>query len=259
MRFKVNLEVQNNNDCLLPINYQYELSAWIYNILNYGDAEFAKWLHQKGYRNGKKQFKLFNFSNLKINDYKVHNDRLKIYSPLISFFISFYPLESISPFINGLFKKQELTIADKISKVNFKVNSIDKQPDPEFTNNMAFRCISPLVISYADEQMRNKKADYLFPDGEKYQRIFLQNLMNKFQVFYQKSFNDNEITDFEIKILSKPKSRLITIKSGTPQESKIKGYMFDFAIKAPAKLIKLGYYGGFGEKNSLGFGCVKLI
>ncbi|MGC9375391.1 MAG: CRISPR-associated endoribonuclease Cas6 [Bacteroidales bacterium] len=259
MRFKINLEVKKNNDCLLPLNYQYELSAWIYNILNYGDTEFAQWLHYKGYTNDKKQFKLFTFSNLKVKDYKIHSDRMKIFSPQVSFYISFYPDESISPFINGLFKKQELSIGDKISRVNFKVISLDKQPEPEFKNSMNFRCISPIVISYADEQMHNKKADYLFPDGEKYQRIFIQNLINKYESFYRKSIKLSEDNKISLKILSRPKSRLVTIKANTPQENKIKGYLFDFTIKSPVELIKIGYYGGFGEKNSLGFGCVKII
>lgn len=259
MRFKINLEVQKNNDCLLPINYQYELSAWIYNILNYGDPEFANWLHHKGYTNDKKQFKLFTFSGININDFKVHNDRLKIFSPRVSFYISFYPVESISPFINGLFKKQEFTIGDKISKVDFKVISIDKQPDPEFKDKMAFRCISPLVISYADGQMRSKKADYLHPEEENFQRIFLHNLMNKYRSFYNMPYDDKLINDNSLQILSNPKSRLITIKANTSQESKIRGFVFDFAVKATTELIKIGYYGGFGEKNSLGFGCVKVI
>ena len=64
---------------------------------------------------------------------------------------------------------------------------------------------------------------------------------------------------YNMDILSKPKSRLITIKANTPHESKLRGYLFDFKIKAPAEVIKLGYYAGFGEKNSLGFGCCEVI
>ena len=39
-------------------------------------------------------------------------------------------------------------------------------------------------------------------------------------------------------------------------ESKLIGYQFDFFLDAPAELIRIGYYTGFGEKNSVGFGCV---
>jgi len=107
--------------------------------------------------------------------------------------------------------------------------------------------------------MHNKKADYLFPDGEKYQRIFIQNLIHKYESFYRKSIKLSEDNKISLKILSRPKSRLVTVKANTPQENKIKGYLFDFTIKSPVELIKIGYYGGFGEKNSLGFGCVKII
>jgi hypothetical protein len=29
-------------------------------------------------------------------------------------------------------------------------------------------------------------------------------------------------------------------------------------LNAPVELIKTGYYAGFGEKNSMGFGCVEI-
>ena len=45
----------------------------------------------------------------------------------------------------------------------------------------------------------------------------------------------------------------------TRQESKPRGYLYRFRIKAPKELIRMGYYAGFGEKNSLGFGCGEMV
>ncbi len=258
MRFKIELEVlKHYTDSLLPLNYQYELSSWIYKVLNHGDPEFAKWLHSKGYGDNKKRFKLFTFSNLKVEKYKIHADRLIILSPKVILYISFYPLEAITPFVTGLFNKQEVTIGDKISNVNFIVRSVEKQSEPEFTDEMEFRCISPVIISYIDKNKEKKYADYMYPKGEKFNELFRNNLVQKFNVFYKEEMNPDDI-DFDLEITSIPKSRLTTIKAYTVDESKLKGYIFNFKIKAPEKLIRLGYYAGFGEKNSLGFGCVGL-
>lgn len=259
MRFKIELEVlKHNTDNLLPLNYQYELSSWIYKVLNQGDPGFAKWLHSKGYGNNKKRFKLFTFSNLKVDKYKIHADRLKILSPKVILYISFYPLEAITPFITGLFNNQAVTIGDKISKVNFIVRSVENQNEPVFTDEMEFCCISPVIISYIDKDKEKSYADYLHPKGEKFNELFINNLVRKFNVFYKKKINPDDI-DFNLEITSTPKSRLITIKAFTTDESKLKGYIFNFKIKAPEKLIRLGYYAGFGEKNSLGFGCVEVV
>ena len=61
--------------------------------------------------------------------------------------------------------------------------------------------------------------------------------------------------DLRFELINKPKSKLIKIKTDTPQQTHIKGFLFDFKLSAPVELMKLGYFAGFGEKNSLGFGC----
>lgn len=47
MRFRITLASERIN-ILIPISYQYPLSAVIYKILNNAAAEFAEFLHEKG-------------------------------------------------------------------------------------------------------------------------------------------------------------------------------------------------------------------
>ncbi len=65
MRFKLFLASQTAG-AIIPINYQYPLSAAIYRILAKVDADYATFLHEKGYvvGEGLKHFKLFTFSDL---------------------------------------------------------------------------------------------------------------------------------------------------------------------------------------------------
>ena len=72
MRFKITLQVHSQQyGNALPINYQYELSAAIYQILSYADSDYAEWLHNNGFQSdhGSKNFKLFAFSHLIVPNY----------------------------------------------------------------------------------------------------------------------------------------------------------------------------------------------
>ena len=256
MRFKLILTTTNNSNNILPLNYQYEISSCIYKTISNANQEFARWLHDIGYIDGSKKFKLFTFSNLKVPDYKINGDRMLILSNQVEMEISFLPTESIEYFITGLFKKQHFIIADKKSKVDFIVNRIETLKEPAFSNEMIFKTLSPICISNKNE--KSKYPEYIHPKGEIYKDIFLKNLFEKYNVFYKKQLG-SDYNDFSLDILSNPKSRLITIKANTKEESQIRGYLYKFKIKASKELLKLGYYAGFGEKNSMGFGCCEVV
>ncbi|MCU0430987.1 MAG: hypothetical protein MUF42_13565 [Cytophagaceae bacterium] len=55
----------------IPLNYQYYLGSWVYKIIAEGDHDFARFLHQKGYVQGAKNFKLFTFSMLQVPEYRL--------------------------------------------------------------------------------------------------------------------------------------------------------------------------------------------
>ena len=265
MRFKLTLE--HTDKGLLPLNYQYELSSWIYKTLNYGNEEFAEWLHREGYTNDYKQFKLFTFSNLLVPKFKIEGDRMQIESREAELIVSFYPIDSLEYFVSGLFSNQAFRVADKRSGSSFTVKTVEKLPEPEFESDMEFKALSPILVSYKHSE-KQKYATYLHPGDDQYGDLLINNLAAKYNAFYADTpvTNADDETeysgqfetgnmDYAFELLGKSKSRLITIKSGTKQESKLRGYLYRFRMKAPVELIRLGYYAGFGEKNSLGFGC----
>lgn len=63
--------------------------------------------------------------------------------------------------------------------------------------------------------------------------------------------------DFNLKPNGQPKSKRITLKPGTPQQSKVKGYVYNFELTAPTEIHRLILAAGIGEKNSTGFGWVE--
>ena len=260
MRFKIHIVPQKRQgNILLPINYQYALSSFIYNTLNKGDKEIAKWLHENGYVKDQKKFKLFTFSHLDIPEYKRYEDRLILMGEDISFTLSILPIKMIEPLINGLFKNKGFSLGDKKSQADFTIKGIEKIQEPDFTNEMKFRTLSPIVVS-TKNSMEDKYAQYLAPKDPGYAEKLKQNLLNKLVAFNQSSDKVPEIEksiDFSVSILNKPKSKLAHIKAMT-KNIKIRGYMYNFQVKGPVELIKMGFFAGFGEKNSMGFGCCEM-
>lgn len=255
MRFKLSLELTDKKQNMLPLNYQYELSAWIYQVLHHGSPDFSKWLHDQGFLNDRKQFRLFTFSNLAIPERKVKGDRLEILSRVASLIISMLPEETIRNFITGIFRDQSFTLGDRLSQVPFRVVAVEAMQEPGFRDSMTFTALSPLLISYKTPEDRYAK--YLSPAEPDYMMLFLRNLKEKHVAFTGKPYDFNENEGY-FTLLSEPRKKGILIKAGTPMQSKLIGYQFDFRITAPVELIRLGYYTGFGEKNSIGFGCVEV-
>lgn len=255
MQFKLTLELTNRKQNMLPLNYQYELSAWIYQVLHNGSPDFSRWLHDHGFLNDRKQFRLFTFSNLCIQDRKVIGDRLEIFSSEASLIISMLPEEITQKFITGIFRDQEFTLGDRISQVPFRVVAVEAIPEPEFRETMTFTALSPLLISFKLQEERY--ARYLSPSDPEYSILFFRNLKEKQIAFTGKTYDFDEKAG-NLKLLSEPRKKGILIKAGTPMQSKLIGYQYEFRITAPAELIRLGYYTGFGEKNSMGFGCTEV-
>ena len=113
---------------ILPLNYQYPISAWIYKIIEKADTNFARILHEYGYKTEKgKVFKLFTFSKLNFpkNTWKIlpNSDRMEIKARNAFLKVSFMLPEQTEKFVIGLFKEQKVFIGDKISGIDMMVET----------------------------------------------------------------------------------------------------------------------------------------
>lgn len=267
MRIVLHLIPVQKTSGTLPFNYQYPISAWIYRTISEGDNEFARFLHEQGFGTAHKSYKFFTFSMLDLAHchHHINHDHITINGGKISLEISFLAPETLNHFITGVFTNQKLTIADKRSRLELQVASVEMQPKKQFSDRVTFRTLSPILISERTEGHRSGR--YCHPDDPGYNNLFLNNLTCKYSAAMQAGFinTDPNQTDQTksivpvLKITSLPKKKGITIKAGTSQETKIIGYIFEFTINAPHQLIEIGYHAGFGEKNSMGLGCVRTM
>ena len=255
MRLKVELIITGNGRTL-PINYQYPLSAWIYKTLHHANPEFSAWLHSHGYSFENRQFKLFTFSNLSFEKSKVSGDRLTSLSDSVSLIISFLVPETVQHFVRGCFINQRFRLGDYISQLDLQVRGLEILPSPLFQEEMSFETMSPVCISQSREGEGIGSCEYLSPVDERYGLILKENLIRK-----HIAFNGGEGfgNDFSFMLLSEPRSKLISVIKDKNNPIRFRAYHYRFKIKATPELVKMGYYAGFGEKNSMGCGCVKLI
>ena len=91
MRLKLTLKLLDPLRNILPVNYQFELGAWIYKLLNNKDSELHNYLVTTGYVLKDESFKKFVFSNLMVQDRKIVGDRLTIQSERVGLIFSTIP------------------------------------------------------------------------------------------------------------------------------------------------------------------------
>ena len=259
MRFRLVLEVNKQAfGNILPLNYQYEQSAVIYKILHSADKEFANWLHENGYQTAtEKKFKLFTFSRFKINKRLViaEDQRIQILSDTVEWQISFLPEKSTQSFIEGLFRRQTFEIGDKKSTVQFVVRSVEILPPPFYSEEMAFATLSPLCVKFRNDW---GGIYYLSPTDVRTKYLLIKGLQDRYWAAYQKEI-PCALEECKLEVLNQPKSVLVTIKTGTSQQTRVRGYMTQFKLKAPVELLQLMYDSGAGNLCSQGFGCLRVL
>jgi CRISPR-associated endoribonuclease Cas6 len=260
MRFKLTLQTLHKPP-LLPFNYQYPLSSAIYKIIQSADDQFASFLHNKGYSQGYKSFKLFTFSDIK-TPFTKSGDRMLLQSDFAELIACFYMPQAAENFIKGLFLNQQLQIADRKSKTTFQITHVESLSSIHTSiAAKVFQPISPLVVGKKNER---GNYDYLSPQDKEFEDWLLYNWVEKVAA----TGNADEQTlkrlrqnvSINVRLFSHPpQSRLITIKGGTEAETKIKGYTkFRLEVTAPDEMIELALGAGLGLYNAQGLDVWKL-
>ncbi|HZH95901.1 MAG TPA: hypothetical protein VEY06_08455 [Flavisolibacter sp.] len=149
MQFKIILHTTAYSS--LPFNYWYPLSAAIYKIIEAADKSFGTFLHNTGYGDGNKSFKLFTFSDIK-TPLKKRGDLMQLLGTEAEVIICFYMLLAAKIFIKALFKYQQLQIADRQSKTAFRIAEVKSLPEVSANaGSITLQPLSPLVVGRKNE------------------------------------------------------------------------------------------------------------
>lgn len=255
MRLKLSFSIDKGN--YLSFNYPYYLAAWIYKQIAFADAPLAEFLHRQGYTARRKTFKLHAFSALQI-PFAVEQGLMRLKAREAHLYLNFYLDAVAARFVQGLFLHRQCTLGDRRHRISMTVRQVEVLPLPEIQPTMHLRTLSPLMIGRKNERGYE---DYLSPEDEDYADLLLKNLLEKYEAAGQPLNPEWQQHPSEFKLLRyhKKPCRLITLKEGTPEESRVRGYLFDFSLTAPPELIETGLLAGFGRENAMGFGFTEII
>jgi|SRR5690606_3355850 len=261
LRIKIILHTQQG--ATLPINYNYVLSAAVYNLLRLGSPEFAEFLHEKGYQLNGKKYKLFTFA-LRFDKAEVKNEFINLPPSNAALYISTPLIEDfLKNFIIGTFEQKFIELNFPGNRIKFIIKSAELIPSPEFQPAMKFKLLSPMVLSTGRVENLKIVQKFLKPQNiSTINKVLTANLKNKYYLVNkaEKEFDEVKLKWDDDYLLRKERvTKKVTIKKyGTPPINII-GIQAPFEIEADPELLKTGYECGFGEKNSMGFGMAEAI
>jgi CRISPR-associated endoribonuclease Cas6 len=263
MRYRLSLVITSKNN-IIPVNYQYQITAWVYKLLQASNSPMKRFLFSAGHR--EEHRKLFTFSNLDFYPYTIYHPEqmVEITGRRATLELSFLMDQVAEKFILELFDRQRFTIGEGYQQVVFEVRHIASLTMPQFTETMQYACQSPIILSRKSDEMGYPQ--YLNPIGRGYDQYFRNHLLTKnssLQLQPNRETDTVAVEEMEIpynfQLLSAVRSKIIKLWENTAWETKVRGFSFKFELTAPVELHELAYYGGFGEKNALGFGCCRIL
>jgi CRISPR-associated endoribonuclease Cas6 len=235
MRVKVDFEVIDN---VLDINYNYQVASFIYRCIQQANPDLSLDLHKP---NG---FKFFTFSRIDIpkKRFEIQEDKLVIQSDRVYLYLSTPKTEIAMSFIEGLMKNPEA----KICGAKFVVSNVKILREPKIGDKARFATLSPISVS----TVKNGRQYDLYPKDLKFYENLRANLVKKYIALNKKT---PENCDLEITPL-RVKPKRIRVKN---THHRCVEMVFD--AKGSKELLEVGYQAGFGERNSMGFGMVKVV
>ena len=240
----------------LPLDHQEHLAGLVYRLLGESDMEYARFLHDEGYRlepEKTKRFKLFTFSGLRVPQSRRQTvgDRLRIAPGPVEWLLSSPVNDFLTHSATGL-----LTAGAEVcvGAHSFIVREVAALPEPEFSARMRFTCLSAIVTS---RRQPDGGTYYLRPsDGEAFSEGVRNNLLQKHRLLHGTAPENALTLTFDAEYLARNPhggQKKITVKDGID----VIGAFAPFTLTGSTELMRTGYECGFGEKNSMEFGMAE--
>lgn len=235
MRLRITLTAKKL-PAFLDFNHNYWLASMIYRAVERADPELSLDLHKPA------GFKFFTFSRLLVKDrkFRIAGERMEMLTPEAYFFFSSPRKYLCACLVDGLLQKPEVKIGD----VEFSVSEVKVLKEREVGCKERFVTLSPINVTASGDRTVD-----LYPDNPKFYENLRENLVKKYTAFYGKE-PDGELD--------------VTVVRAKPVRIRVKdtyhrASLMVFDAKGDKRLLEMGYQAGFGSKNSMGFGMVKVV
>lgn len=239
MRFLIKLR-NEKGEFGIPYNHLHYLQGLIYKRIQRINPELSITLHRP------KVPKLFTFSLFMAEKRKTLKEKPYFLGSGAGFFYFSTPVPEIAEaFIGGLLQEPEVELWGE----KLHVESVKALSEPLSFSGKTYSTLSPIAVTTLKPQFGKLKHYDLSPGEREFYENLKENLREKYTLLHGKKAPE----DFEIKVLN-AKSKRLQVKPGIYQIA----WHLVFRARGDEELLKVGYQTGFGEKNSLGFGMVKV-
>lgn len=231
----------------LPIHYNHMLQGLIYNNLT--DEALRTFLHEVGFKNGKRSYKMFTYSRL-LGKYEINKkNKTIIFESPVKLHISSLVDDFVNDLSTSLFKSNKLFLGNK----EIQLASINAEYPIFKDRKSKVEMLSPVVIYSSIKIDGKNKTVYYSPEDSIFSEKIKENLIRKYTAIHGQEPEDDE---FIIKYIGKKEPKKSVIRY---HKTMINGYNGRYLIEGNPELIRLAYFVGIGSKNSQGFGCFKLL
>jgi len=234
---RVKVETSKKTKKRLPYNYQYALASNLYKIMSVEDPELAENLHSN--RTGK----YFTFSWI---DYEKGTAEGGLDFDEGWFYFSSPDYNLVQIVARGLLENPRIVVAG----VPMEVTGIEAYKVPEMGGSATFRTLSPIYLKRVFETEVSLKILDLYPGDPQWVKELGRNLTAKYESYTGEKLKDPNLRVTQI---CRVKRKRINVAG-----SHRRCAMLEFTAEAHPDLLRFGYEAGFGEKNSMGFGCVEI-
>jgi len=209
----------------------------IYRCIQRSDPKLSLELHKPG-------IKFWTFSKLMVpgRRFKIVGDAMELESDTVHFYFSTPKIDVATAFVEGLLRRPEV----EIGRAKFLVSEIRVLKERKVGRRAKFVTLSPISVT----TVRNGRTYDLYPNDPKFYENVRNNLVKKFVALNGEKPSDCELNLKPLKV--KPKR--IRIKNTYHRCVEMV-----FLAEGSEELLELGYKAGFGERNSMGFGMVKVV
>lgn len=226
----------------LPINYHHILQAIIFSGIS-ANKEYSSFLHDEGFIQEKRKFKMFTFSELN-GKYEIKNKRI--------FFRDRIEFEVRSPDARFIRTLQDGFQKDGIAYGNSRIPEVRTCLKDQTVENeeISIQMVTPVCVYSTDPF--TKKTFFYGPGDSCFADQVEQNFMRKYQAYYGIK-PESQISLQPVKVSYK--DQYVT----KYKNFYISGWKGIYQLSGERKYLDFLYQTGLGSKNSQGFGMFKLL
>lgn len=244
---QLTIQLHSTSPISLPIQYNHILQGIIYDSIN---QELATFLHDQGFQVGKRTFKLFTYSKL-YGEYTLQREegRIVFKSP-IQWILSSPVKEFCHSIANGLLFKEQVRFGTN----GLEVQDVQVQQPIVEAESIEVTTLSPVVAYSTLTRFDGRPYTCFYQPGDPdFNGIIAENLRKKYLAMHGEGA---EIPAGEVNVtsVSPVKQSILNYKNTV-----IKGYSGKLRLAGPRELLQVAVDAGLGSKNSMGFGCVRLV